>query len=367
MVAVVVGLGVMGAAAAAELAARGVEVVGLDRWSPPHDRGSSHGRTRVFRTAYFEHPTYVPLLEAAAAGWRRWEEASGRELLRMTGGVFAGPADAPVVAGSRRSAEHHGLAHELLDAAEVAHRFPPLRLPDHHVAVYEPAAGVVFCEDAVAALLALAEDRGATIRTGVEVRAIHTDPAEVTVETADGTRTAADRVVVAAGAWLDRLLPVAVTVERQYVGWFHPPLQLPVFVWQPEDLAVPLYGMPDLRGWGTKVAFHHGGTTGEVDRLPREVTAEEVTRLAAATARLLPGVQARPHTTQVCWYTNTADGHFVIGPSPADARIVIAGGFSGHGFKFAPVVGRAVADLICDGGTDLDLTLFDPRRVWRAP
>lgn len=203
--AIVVGLGAMGSAALRSLAARGLRPLGLERWEPGHDRGSSHGRSRVIRQAYFEHPDYVPLLREAYAGYERLEHDAGTRLLVRTGGLFAGDPGGEVVDGSRRAAEIHGIPHEILDARDVARRFPALRIPEGAAAVLEPGAGFVRTEPTVRAQAELAVRAGAEVRGGVEVRAIRRGGPAVEIETSIGT-FATERLVVAAGPWADRLL-----------------------------------------------------------------------------------------------------------------------------------------------------------------
>jgi sarcosine oxidase len=220
----VIGLGAMGSAALHHLAGRGMRTVGIEQLSPGHDRGSSHGDTRIIRLGYFEHPSYVPLVRAALPLWRALEHDSGQALLAITGIIEIGAPDGTLVAGTLRSARQHGLAHEVLDAANVMRRFPAFRLPSDFVGVLQPEGGILAAERAIHAQLALAAAAGAEVRTNETVRAIE--------PTSTGVRVIADRgvieagqAVVAAGPWLKRLLPdfpVPIRVTRQLLAWFQP-------------------------------------------------------------------------------------------------------------------------------------------------
>src|SRR5690348_15845844 len=221
---VVIGLGATGGAALHRLAERGMRVVGIEQFVPGHDRGSSHGATRIIRLGYFEHPSYVPLVRAAIPLWRGLERASGKALLHVTGILEMGAPDGTLIAGTLRSAQTHGLRHEVLDAPGVARRFPAFRLPARFVGVYQPDGGILAAEPAVEAQVALAQAAGAEVRTNETVRAIEPTSGGVRVVSDRGT-IAAGQAVVAAGPWIKQLLPglsVAIRVTRQVVGWFAP-------------------------------------------------------------------------------------------------------------------------------------------------
>jgi sarcosine oxidase len=361
--AIVVGLGVMGAATLAELAARGRTVLGLERFTLPHTNGSSQGGTRIIREAYFEHPQYVPLVQRAYAAWQALEAATGERLLVPTGGLTIGPPDGRLVTGACASARQHGLAHELLTAGELAKAFPGIRLPADRVAVREPRAGVLLAARAMAALLDVARGHGAAVRTGVTVEAWDAAGDGVRVR-AGGEVVTARRLVLAAGAWMPSLVPAlrpVLTIERNVVHWFRPAAasagagRLPVLVIEdaPDHL---LYAVPSLRAEagddledGVKFACHHSGAIAEnadaVDRTPSEADAAAI---APDVARYLPSLDPVPVRSSVCCYTNTPDGHFIVDRHPAHPAVVLVSPCSGHGFKFAPVVGALAADLAAD-------------------
>jgi sarcosine oxidase len=365
----VVGLGAMGSQVARALAQRGQRVVGLDRFVPPHRLGSSHGRSRIIREAYFEGPAYVPLVQRAYELWAALAAEAGRPLLRLTGGLMAGPPEGALVRGARRSAEVHGLLCEHLSAAEIAQRFPAFAPEPGMVGVLEPRAGILFPEACIEAALAGAAQAGAELRLDEEVRAWRADGAGVEVQTARGS-WAAGRLVIAAGAWLPRLIPdLPLTVERQVLHWFEPrrdhaafaPEACPISLWETGDGTI-FYAFPDL-GDGVKAAIHHGGETTDVERVRRDVTAEDEEGVRSLVRRLLPGAAGPLRESSVCLYTNTPDHHFLIDRHPEHEQVLIVSPCSGHGFKFAPVIGEFVADLLTTGVSRFDLTPFSLARL----
>ena len=366
---VVVGLGAMGSQVARALAQRGRRVVGLDRFAPPHRLGSSHGRSRIIREAYFEEPAYVPLVQRAYELWAALEAEAGRPLLRLTGGLMAGPPEGALVRGARRSAEVHGLPCEDLSAAEIARRFPAFAPEPGMVGVLEPRAGILFPEAGIEAALAGAARAGAELRVDEEVRAWRPEGAGVEVRTARGSWTAG-RLVIAAGAWLPRLAPdLPLTVERQVLHWFEPlrdhatfaPEACPISLWEVDGGTI-FYAFPDL-GDGVKAAIHHGGETTDVERVRRDVTAEDEAGVRALVQRLLPAAAGPRRESSVCLYTNTPDRHFLIDHHPEHERVLIVSPCSGHGFKFAPVIGEVVADLVTTGASRFDLKPFSLARI----
>ncbi len=342
--AAVIGLGVMGSAALYRLAKRGLHVVGLDRFHLPHDRGSSHGRTRVIRQAYYEHPDYVPLVLRAYELWRELEADSGTRLLETTGAYMIGTEESRIVRGSLESARRHGLAHRFLSAAELRSAVPALRPPPDQVALHEREAGVLLAEECVQAFLDRARALDAEIRFGV--RATIGDPS-------------ANRTIVTTGPWMPELAPfLPLQVERQVSFWFDRVPGVPLFLWDDGDR--PFYGLPDLRGDGVKIAFHHGGESADPEGVDREVADRERVEMEQWVAERIPGL-GRSRGSKVCLYTNTPDSHFRIGAMPGDPSVVYASACSGHGFKFAPVVGEILADLAIEGRTRHSLELFAPR------
>lgn len=364
--AVVVGLGAMGSAAARALASRGLRVLGLDRFEPPHSLGSSGGGTRMIREAYFEDPLYVPLVRRAYEAWRRLEARSGERLLRITGGLVVGPADGSLVSGARRSAREHDLACEELTPAEAARRFPAVRPPEDAAVLLEPRAGMLFPERCVRTLLRQARSAGADLLLEEEVVGWEPEGGDVRVETADGSH-AAGRLLLAAGAWTANLLGPAsppLVVERQVQHWFASragpaatgPEVLPVYLWQvPGDRI--WYGFPH-HGPGVKAAWHHGGDETSPEGLRREVSPEEGERVGRLLDEYMPRAAGPVVRSEVCMYTNTPDEGFVVDVHPVHPQVVVAAGFSGHGFKFASALGPVLADLVVGETPEFDLTPF---------
>ena len=357
---IVVGLGGMGSAAAAHASARGKRVLGIEQFQPAHDQGSSHGRSRVIRLAYFEHPAYVPLLRRAYELWRKLEENTGRRLLQMTGGLMIGSPDSEVVSGSLRSAREHHLAHELLDAAAIRRRFPALTPDAHTVALFEQDAGIVFPEEAIRAHLDSAVDNGAHVHFDERVESWDASATgHIEVRTSRG-RYECERLILAPGSWAAELFKIEwlpLEVEPQQLHWFEPaggeapfaPDRFPIYIWDLGD-GVQFYGFPADADGRVKVAFFRSKVKSE----------------AAMRAALAPCIPALARGALVetvsCKYTLTPDHHFVIGQHPDFRNVTLASPCSGHGYKFASVIGEILVDLAIDGTTRHPIDLFNLSR-----
>ena len=374
---IVAGLGGMGSAAVYQLAGRGQRVLGLERFSPAHDRGSSHGRSRIIRQAYFEGSEYVPLLLRAYELWEQLEEETGQRLMTLTGGLMIGREDGELVAGSLRSAEEHGLPYEMLDAAGIRRRFPAYAPAPETVALYEEKAGFVRPEETVRAHLDRASSSGADLRFGEPVLSWEASGDGVRVETTKSTYEAG-RLVISPGAWAPQLLAdldLPLEVIRQVMFWYEPknglepflPERFPIYIWEPEDGNM-FYGFPAQDAdRGVKAAFFRaGGVPTSPDTIDREVHEEEIGFLRGYLAEHVPELAGRCLDARACMYTNTPDEHFVISAHPEHPQVVIACGFSGHGYKFCSVVGEIVADLAIEGSTRHPIDLFSPARLNRA-
>jgi sarcosine oxidase len=361
--AVVVGVGGMGSAALYHLARRGKRVLGLERFDLLHERGSSHGLTRIIRLAYFEHPDYVPLLRRAYELWRELEAEAGEELLRITGIVEGG---GQIDDGVLRSCAEHDLAHEVLNGAEVASRFPAFRLPDEMRVVYQEDGGFVVPERCILAHVEGALARGAELRARERVLEWEERESVVRVRTDRGL-VEAERLVVTAGAWSDevaRLPSGSVKPVRQVLAWFQPtrpelftPERMPVF-----NLIVDgdhFYGFPAHGIPGVKLGrYERQGESGDPDAISREPTARDEVRLRELAGRYLPEGNGATVALKTCLFELSPDEHFLIGQHPDAPSAVVAAGFSGHGFKFCSVVGEILADLALDAGTRHDIGLF---------
>ena len=384
---IVIGTGGMGASAAMHLASRGVRVCGLDRFPPGHDRGSSHRQTRLIRMAYYEHPDYVPLLRRSYELWHDLETIVGRTLLVESGLLLAGPPDGAVVAGTLRSAAIHSLPVEPMTGRDASDRWPSLRIPEEWTAVYEARGGYLLVEDCVAAHAAAAVRLGAHLDHGCTVRGWRTvghgdHDRHVIVETDIGSY-AADRLVVTAGAWAGDLLQLPslpMKVLRKSLFWYQPEAtraaayaagRLPCFAFDgPTGF---FYGFPAIDERGVKIAEHTGGTpVADPLSLDRGIDAREQERVEAVLADHLPKLRERPSLRErptahsACLYTMSPDGHFVVGLHPRHPNVTIAAGFSGHGFKFASVIGEILADLALQGKTGHPIGFLSPQRFASA-
>jgi sarcosine oxidase len=365
--AIVVGLGGMGSAALAQLALRGARVLGLEQYQPAHALGSSHGGSRIIRKAYYEDPSYVPLLLRAYELWRQLEQQTGSHLLLRTGGLMAGFEGCEIVEGSLSSARKWGLEHELMPASDLKRRFPMLTPRTDEMALYEPDAGVLLPELCVLAHLQQAVAAGAEARFGVAVRSWEQQSDAIAVHTGDETLFAGN-LIICAGPWLGSALEglhLPLQVERNVMHWFEPtagrerfsPDSLPIYVLERRASPV-FYGIPYLPGQGIKAAFHYTGNITSPESIDRNVSDAEVAAMREALAGWLPDGAGAWRESRVCMYTNSPDQHFIIDRHPQCDRVIFAGGFSGHGFKFCPVVGEILAGLAIDGGTAHDIALF---------
>jgi sarcosine oxidase len=364
---IVAGVGGMGSATVAELARRGARVLGLDAASIPNDVGSSHGVNRIIRLAYMEDPRYVPLLRRAYERWRDLERQAGETILVITGGVDVGPPGSENVAGALEACRVHGLEHEVLDAAGLTTRFPGFTVPASYLAVYQPDAGFVLSERAIAAQARLALAAGADLRGHEAVVEWWPEGDGVRVRTRRATYRAR-RLVVSAGAWVGRVLPALAGLaipERQVLRWSRvrrperfAPGAFPVFI-----LDVPegrFYGFPEYGIPGFKLGlYHHRGEVVDPETWDRHhLEPEDEAVLRAATARYFPDADGPTLTLKTCLFTNTPDEHFIIDRLPGVPQVVVVSPCSGHGFKFASVVGEIAADLALEGATGHDIDMF---------
>lgn len=368
--AIVVGVGGMGSAAASHLARRGASVLALEQFSIPNDRGSSHGLSRIIRLAYWEHVAYVPLVRHAYTLWRELEAASGTRLLVVTGSIDAGRPAGSNIVGARAACARFDLPFDELDSAALTARFPGYRLPPDIVAIHQPDGGFLLPERCIEAHVAAARRSGADIRSGVKVRAWDAGDGGVTVRSDDGAYRAR-RLILTAGAWTGGLAPSAsamLSPERQVMLWMRPlrpelftPDRFPVFYIDVAGGAY--YGFPNHDGAGFKIGrYHHRRERVEPDTMDRTCHDADEALLRDAAARYFPDAAGPTASMSTCLFTNTPDEHFAIGALPGVPSVVVAAGFSGHGFKFCSVVGEILADLALDGGTRHDIGLFAPGR-----
>ena len=378
---IVLGVGGMGSATVFELARRGRKVLGLEQFNLGHEFGSSHGISRIIRLAYAEDPRYVPLLRRAYELWREIENRTNDRLLFITGGIDGGPERGPIVQGSLRSCQEHSLPHETLDPAELRRRFPAFRFSKGMVAVYQPDAGFVLSERAIVAYVMGAQDLGAEIHACERVRSWEAAHGRVVVRT-DRDTYQARRLVVTAGAWASKILPLLrkprlAVPERQVVIWTEPCRPeyfrlgaFPIFNMDVLEgkrtnhyYGLPIYGYPGFK-FGK---YHHLEEEVDPDRMDREVHRRDENLLRRAIRKYFPDADGPTMALKTCLFTNSPDEHFVVDLHPDFPNVSIAAGFSGHGFKFASVMGEILADLALDGGcARFDLGLFSLTRPRRA-
>ena len=358
----------MGASVSYNLARKGLRVLNIEKFGVNNDHGSSHGKTRIIRLAYYEDPRYVPLLRRAFDSWKEVESKSGKKLLLMTGGLMIGHADGALVKGVLKSAETHGLSHEVLSAAEAGRRFEAFSIPDEFEAVYEQSAGVLFAEECVRAFVGLGSEAGCEFRFSEEVRGWKSGAESVEVETHLGRQTAS-RLILCAGAWNTRLFggSIPLRCERQVPFWFPSggkerfmPPKMPVFIME-EGKDSYYYGIPEV-GHGVKVARTHGGEIGDPDKVRREVSEEDIAPVRDFVSKRMSGLDSRPTSSSTCLYTNAPDLNFVVGQHPAEPRVTILSACSGHGFKFASVMGEVVANMTAGEKVGYDVSFMSPQR-----
>jgi sarcosine oxidase len=368
--AIVAGLGAHGSAAAYHLAKRGQGVLGFERFARGHTLASFGGLSRIIRLSYYEHPSYVPLLKRAWDLWRELERESGETLLTQTGGLYMGPPDGELVSGSLASARTHALAHELLGNADLRRRYPVFDIGHDWIGVYDAQAGWLAPERSVETHLRHAERRGATLRFAEPIERWERDGDGVRVFSAKGSYRAR-RLVIAAGSWLPRLLPQLAPhlwVERNVLFWFEPKGELDAFARLPvyivEDTDRLYYGFPYDPQSGLKMAGLHFGDRVDPDSVDRDPSARDEDRVRAWLRRRMPLADGALRRAQVCMYTNSPDGHFII---DRDGPAAFASACSGHGFKFASAIGEILADLVISGRPSFDIGFLSASRLATAP
>ena len=367
---IVLGVGAMGSSTLYDLAVkRGKKILGLEQFDIPHAEGSSHGVNRIIRLAYYEHPSYVPLIRRAYELWEEIEAIAGEQLLYRIGSIDTAPAGHEVFEGSLESCLVHDIPHEVLDHKQINERFPGYAMPAGHMGLLQADGGFVLSERSIVAYVNASLEAGAEIHARETVREWEPDGDGVRVFT-DRTEYTAERLVITAGAWTAGMVPSLAELavpERQVLAWFQPddpslftPANFPVFNAYFEEgryYGFPVFGIP-----GFKIGrYHHLEETADPDRLEKSITREDEEILRKATAKYFPRANGSVMTMTTCMFTNSPDDHFIIGVLPEHPQVSIAAGFSGHGFKFASVVGEIMGDLATTGETrhDIDLLRID--------
>jgi len=369
--AIVIGLGGMGSATTYQLATHGFKVLGLEKFSLNHTKGSSHGNTRIIRTSYFHNPFYVPLAKRAFQVWSDVQAESGKNLIKMTGALLYGLPDSTLITGGVTSSKKHNLPYEILDSRTAKTRFPAFQPEDDEVAFYENGAGILFPEECIEAQVTLAEKSGAKLHFNEPVNRWSVRDGRAEVKTTNQTYTAT-HLILTPGAWLTDIVPelqLPLQPERQTVFWFRPlknkgsfiPSKMPVYVWQMKGEKNYFYGVPDV-GDGVKAAKDHGGEFTSPDQVRRDVTREDEEPVRRFLRQHIPLLDGPPSASTTCLYTNTPDGHFIIDFHPAHHNVIVVSACSGHGFKFSSVIGEVVREMVCDGRSELDISLFNISR-----
>ncbi|HMG87117.1 MAG TPA: N-methyl-L-tryptophan oxidase [Terracidiphilus sp.] len=370
---IVLGLGAMGSAAAQHLAERGKRVLGIEQFTSPHDKGSSHGGSRMIRQAYFESPDYIPLVLRAYELWRKLERDTDTRLLHITGGMNIGSGDGELVRRTIAASTQHSIPFTVLEGRAINVRFPEVFPLTGDVAVHETNAGYLFPEECIRAQLARASRAGAELRFEESVVAWSAAGDRVEVRTDKGSYSAG-HLVITAGPWaneaLDGIVPLRVT--RQVMAWIQPrtgvrpflPDRFPVFLCEDARGGAHGYGFPAIDGpeGGMKAAIHGSADVCTPESVDREIHERDLRRIVDQLRMRIPALDGKVVRAQTCLYTMSPDEHFVIGAHPRFASCSIACGFSGHGFKFACVVGEILADLAMSGSTSHPIGLFSPLR-----
>lgn len=366
----VLGLGGMGSSALYHLARRGLKPLGLEQFGVAHDRGSSHGETRIIRKAYFEHPSYIPLLQRAYDLWRELEQESGRALFNPCGLMVAGPPEGDVIQGVHRAAQLYDVEVEQVPDTEFAARFPGFLIPDGFEVTWEPEAGFLHVEECVRTHLECAERLGATVCLNEKILSMTVHPHGIEVNT-DRQKYSASSMIVTAGAWSSRCLDelsLPLEVVRKILFW-NPVLQTNYSLDQGRGgffFELPFgefYGFPSLDGVTLKLAEHTGGDfVSDPGRLNRSLLDTDSENIKRFIREVVPGLKPEPVRHATCMYTRTPDGHFIVDQHPQNKSVVFGAGFSGHGFKFASVMGEILADLATDGDTDYPIEFLSAGR-----
>ena len=366
----IVGLGSMGSFAFWQLAKLGVNVIGFDRYRPGHDKGAGHGETRIFRTAYGEGVEYVPLLQEARELWRELEAETNTELYIENGGTMFGLKDDAFIKTVQESVDQFNLPHKTWDGAEAKQEYPQINFQPNQIAVYEDLAGFVKPELAIETAVARGKQLGGTALIDTEVTKIEPDENGVTIICHDQTYRV-NHVIVSSGGWTSSLVPQAklpLSLERQVLVWYNArnpesfaPNKFPIFSRMKDGIG--FYGFPSIDGKTVKVALHHGGQIiNHPDEVDRDIHESDLAPVTELVKEYLPDLIPEPVKAKTCFYTNTPDEHFVLGPAPNAPNVTLLGPMAGHGFKFAPIMGKIAAQLATGETPELQISMFDPSR-----
>jgi sarcosine oxidase len=374
---IVLGVGSMGSATCYQLAKRGVKVLGLEQFDIPHELGSHAGQSRIIRKAYFEHPDYVPLLVRAYENWAALENATGSQVYFKTGLLYAGRKEGILIKGVRESAEKFKIRVDDLSAEEAKETFSQFNIPEDDDILFEPDAGFVTPERAILLFTEQAIRHGAVIRTKERIVEWKKSAEHIEVKTNSGDYTC-EKLVITAGPWAGQMIPGIssnLSITRQLIAWVSPanwkPFELgnfPCWLIEDKDRNGAYYGFPVLPAGkfggpiGLKLAHHYPGEVTDPDMVNGVPNEEDEANLIYALNKFLPGGYTSTLAMKTCMYTNTPDENFILDLLPGYDDVVIATGFSGHGFKFASVVGEIMADLAMHGKTSFPIGFLNAKR-----
>ncbi len=356
----VLGLGGMGSSALYHLSKRGLNVLGIEQFGVAHDRGSSHGDTRIIRKAYFEHPNYIPLLQRSYELWHELEQESGKRLFDPCGLMVAGPPEGDVIKGVHQASRLYNVAVEKVSIEDAIERFPGFQVPDGFEVTYESEAGFLFVEECVRTHLECALSHGAQVCLDEKINSVEIKDDQSIEVITDKQRYISSGIIVTAGAWSGSCLPdlnLPLEVVRKFLFWN--PVKEPVYNLDQGKggffFEMPygeFYGFPSLDGKTVKLAEHTGGETVlDPGNLNRELMPDDATSVSRFVSEVMPALEQLPERHATCMYTRTPDGHFIVDQHPRHPAVVYGAGFSGHGFKFASVMGEILADLVTSGTT----------------
>ena len=374
---VVLGVGSMGSATCFYLAKQGLSVLGLEQFDIPNEYGSHGGQSRIIRKAYFEHPDYVPLMIRAYENWKDLESLTGTKVYYATGLLYAGKREQLLVRGVRESAAKYNIKVNGISATEAKKQFPQFEIPDDYDILFEPDAGFLLPANCISLFAREAKKLGADIRTNQKVKSWREVENKIMVKTEEEEFTCA-KLVITAGPWASKMIPelaAILKVTRQVLSWVEPEIKenfelgkLPCWMIVDGDDKGCYYGFPVLPPEnfegpsGLKLAYHYPGLVTDPDDVNRNTDSADESNLIDALKKFIPGGYKSTIELKTCMYTNTPDEDFIIDFLPGHENIVVATGFSGHGFKFASVVGEILADLATNGKTDLPIGFLNAHR-----
>ena len=375
---IVIGVGSMGSAACHYLSKRGYKVLGLEQFDITHEFGSHTGQSRIIRKAYFEHPDYVPLMERAYKNWKQFEDETGEQLYFKTGLLYAGNSNNEIIKGVKLAASLYNIELEQLNKKDVASRFPPFNFPNSFEVLIEPDAGFLPPERSIRLYAEKAKRNGAEIHSHEKVIEWKKEGTGLIVKT-DKNIYKSNKLIITAGAWAGKMIPGLsdkIKVTRQFVAWIKPKNEprvslnnFPCWMIADEDKHGCYYGFPLLNTEkfgepaGLKLAHHYPWDITDPDKVNRETTGNDIENIKYCLNKYLPGIVDSILSTKICLYANSPDENFIIDKLPGfEENISIACGFSGHGFKFASVIGEILADLAMEGTTTLPIGFLNAKR-----